>query len=295
MILIYLGMFSNRRPQKQSVAFFKSLRICHILLISGSYCISGSIFAYQHSAQLTLALRTYCFTLGAAEAFFMFFYFGLNTSKIRAVHHKLQELVNNKSTPDEGMTYVSQSSKFHCFTLNKMLKKITFFSSPLLQDDKHDTHDASNLYWNCERKWHRLMKSFLCYALFHVSSFLPVLISALFGNFNGKFDGSAYNLPFNEAVPFNLDSISGWLLAWFYQFNECVSYGVEMITVTTCFSCFCYYIMVMCDHFNLLINSIRLSSQGIHSINRTQNCHQIWVNVRSKLQRAIELHIDIYE
>lgn len=94
-ILIHLGMFSNRLPAKPSEdGFLKSVKVYHILLVSTSYFISGSMFAYRHWAQFTLALRTFGFTLGGTQALCMFHCFGMNTTKIRTVHHKLQELVD---------------------------------------------------------------------------------------------------------------------------------------------------------------------------------------------------------
>lgn len=144
-------------------------------------------------------------------------------------------------------------------------------------------------------KCRRLLKRFLGYACFHLSPFFPVLISAFLDNLNGEFDGSAYNLPFNAVVPFNMDSVSGWYLTWFYQFSVGFAYCVEMITVATYFGCFCYYIIAMCKHFSLLIDSIRLDSRQIHAKKNTRNRHQMWLNARAKLERAIEMHIDIYE
>lgn len=102
-ILIQLGIFSDEFSQNPSDCFFKLLKICYILLISGSFVISGSLFAYQNAAQFTVALRTCAFTCGAAQAFGMLFCFGLNTTKVRAVHHKLQALAD-KST--KGITTI---------------------------------------------------------------------------------------------------------------------------------------------------------------------------------------------
>lgn len=180
---------------------------------------------------------------------------------------------------------ISCLKNFHTFRL------VSFW----FWDDENDTNGASALYWACEMKCRRLTKRFLCYGCIHLSTFLPVLITVLWDNFHSEFDESAYNFPFNVAVPFNLQSISGWLLAWFYQFNECFSYGVQMITTTTCFTCFCYYIIAMCNHFGLIIESIRSDSQEILLKRNMQNYHQMWLNTRAKLQRSIEMHIDIHE
>lgn len=144
-------------------------------------------------------------------------------------------------------------------------------------------------------KCRRLLKRLICYGCVHLSTFLPVLLTAFLDIFNDNFDGSAYNLPFNAVVPFDLESISGSLLAWFYQLNECFSYLVQMITTTAYFSSFCCYIMAMCGHFNWMIDSIHLDSQQIQMQKSAEKRHQMWLNVRAEYQRAIGLHIDIYE
>lgn len=103
-ILIHLGMFSNRYPEKSSDDFFNSLKTCFILFISGSFSIGAAMFAYQHSAEFTLALRTWSFTLGASHALVLFICFRLNAYKIQTVHHKLQELVDKLTAEESTMT-----------------------------------------------------------------------------------------------------------------------------------------------------------------------------------------------
>ena len=151
------------------------------------------------------------------------------------------------------------------------------------------------MYWGCEMKCRRWMKGFAYFGCFHQLTFLPILIFVFIDIYNGKFDGSKYNLPFNAVVPFNKESVSGWLLTWFYQLNQSFAYSGQMLTITIHFVCFCYYIMTMCNHFNLLIDSIRFDTQQIQAKNNTQIRHQIWMNARAKFQQAIELHVDIYE
>lgn len=151
------------------------------------------------------------------------------------------------------------------------------------------------MYWTSEIKSRRLLKRFLYYGCVHLSTFLPVLITAFTDILNGEFGRSAYDLPFNVVVPFNMESVFGWLITWLYQFIACSLYLVQMITTTACFIGFCQYIMAMCAHFDLLIDSIRSDSKEIHAENNTQIQRQMWLNVKAKLQQAIEMHIDIYE
>lgn len=162
-------------------------------------------------------------------------------------------------------------------------------------DDKHDNYDVFTFYWDCEMKCRRLTKRFLFYGCIHLSTFLPILIFVFIDIFKGEFDGSAYNLPFNTIVPFDMQTVSGLLLTWLLQLNESFTYNVHMITTTTQFVCFCYYIIALCNHLNLLINSMRFDTQKIQMEKNTQARQQMWLDAKVKLQRAIEIHIDVHE
>lgn len=131
-ILTQLGIFSNQNSEKQSDVFFKSPRVCYILLISGSFIISSLSFAYRNSAQITVALRTYTFTLGSSQGFFMFICFGLNITKVRAVHLKLQEFVDKSL---KGMAELLFIAIFYinCFTLMCLRKSTSLSIKPSTQ------------------------------------------------------------------------------------------------------------------------------------------------------------------
>lgn len=120
--LVHLGMFSKRVEEKPP-SFFQLFRIWPSLAISGTFCILGSMYAYQHSSQFTLALRTWNLTSGAAQALCAFICFGLNSTKIQAVHQKLQDLVDK--TAPEG-------KNFHNHHLNLSWRiKVSVFYPPL--------------------------------------------------------------------------------------------------------------------------------------------------------------------
>lgn len=106
---------------------------------------------------------------------------------------------------------------------------------------------------------------------------------------NGEFYGSAYNLPFNEVVPFNMNSIFGWILTWFCQLN------VQHANDHNNDQCFCPYIVAMCTHFSLLIDRLRFDSQQIPAEANAPNRQRLWLNAKVELQHASELHADIYE
>lgn len=164
-------------------------------------------------------------------------------------------------------------------------------------DTKHDGHavDANTFYWECEQKCHQLMKRFFYYVCVQLLTFTPVLIFVLWDMVQNDFDGNKLNLPFNAIGPFNMDSKLGWLLTYFYQLSECASYTIGMVILSSYFMCCSYYIIAMCNHFHLLIESARFLSQEIQAEKIARNRQRMWLNVKAKLQRVIEMHVDIYE
>lgn len=99
-ILIQLGIFSNQFPAKPIDAFFQSPQTYYVTLIAVFFITSSILFVYQNLAHFNDTLRTCSIIFEASQACGMYMSFGLNSTKIHAVHLKLQELVD-KTT--EGM------------------------------------------------------------------------------------------------------------------------------------------------------------------------------------------------
>lgn len=95
-MLFKLGIFLNEFSQKSILknGFFKSPIICYMLFVSMTFIISSTTYAYQNVIEFSATLRACLFTIGTIQATGMFINFGFNTSKIQAVHLKLQELVD---------------------------------------------------------------------------------------------------------------------------------------------------------------------------------------------------------
>lgn len=56
------------------------------------------MYAYQNIVDFNAALRATLFTIGTVQAMGMFVCFGLNATKVQAVHFELQELVEKSQT-----------------------------------------------------------------------------------------------------------------------------------------------------------------------------------------------------
>lgn len=93
-ILVRLGIFSNRFPIKPIDAFLKSLQTYDMILIAVLFITSSALFVYQNLAHFNDTLRTCSIIFETLQAFGMYMCFGCKSTKIHAVHLKLQELVD---------------------------------------------------------------------------------------------------------------------------------------------------------------------------------------------------------
>lgn len=176
-------------------------------------------------------------------------------------------------------------------------------SLSILDDDKNDDgHNAAiaTIFWTNELKCRQFVRFLLYYACIQMSSFLVALIPAFIDIFlmenDGSIDTSAWNLPFLVVMPIDMQTILGWFLTWFYQLNMSIAYAVYMITTTTHFVCLCYWIIASCDYFARLIKSLKFDTQQIEMQKfKGKQTKRQWQNAKVKFQRAIELHVIIYE
>ena len=162
-------------------------------------------------------------------------------------------------------------------------------------NDQDDDENAANIYRKGESKGFKLTKIFFCYGCCQVLTFTTALFRAIFDICNGKTDTSAWKLPTNITLPFDTQSVYGWLLNWFLQINVGIAYSLSIILISTHFACFCFYIVATCKNFDLLIDSLHIDIEQIQQEKNTQKHPKMWQNAKEKLQQAIEMHITIYE
>lgn len=111
----------------------------------------------------------------------------------------------------------------------------------------------------------------------------------------GNYDTSLWHLGFNVAVPFDQTSVWGWFLTWLTALLMAFSYAMCMTTITSLFFSFCYYIYAMCDHVNVLINSIAKTVQRMQAEERSRKTEKIRQHINTQLCNVIKFQIKIYE
>lgn len=130
---------------------------------------------------------------------------------------------------------------------------------------------------------------------FHMSTFMTEIIRAISDICIGNTNASAWNLSFDTVLPFKASTVFGWFLDWGFQSNIGFTYAMCMILTTTHFVCFCYYIIAICNHFELMIDSMRFDCKEIQKEKNIHKHLEMWRSAREKLKQAIEMHANIHE
>lgn len=156
-------------------------------------------------------------------------------------------------------------------------------------------NEIYDLYWNNEQKSRKYTIRIYLYIVYHLQVFLSPCLYSFYCIFVGKIDPSAWPLPFNMSVPFDITIMWGWYLMWFIQINAAFSYCLATVLTTSYFMICCFYINAMCDHFDFLIRSIEFDvRQNLKETNFLKS-QQISQKITDKLINAVKHHSNVLE
>lgn len=130
---------------------------------------------------------------------------------------------------------------------------------------------------------------------FHTSLFPIVLTYALMCIALGNYDTSNWHLAFYVVVPFDQTCVWGWFLTWLMEFFMAFSYAICITTVTSFFVSCCYYMYAMCDHIDVLINSITRAVDLMQKEVEPGKIRKIRQQIEIQLCNVIRFQIKIYE
>lgn len=146
-----------------------------------------------------------------------------------------------------------------------------------------------------EQKNRKFLKRIAYFYLLNQTVFVIILIFSFYYLFTGN-DVWLLPFPFDIIIPFiNSRTILGWYLLWCIQFCMSSFYAWTMISITSYFISCCLYITAVCDHFNMVIDSIKFEIKGNQHDNDGSNDQKIKRNVKQTLSQAIEIHVKIFE
>lgn len=221
--------------------------------------------------------------VGCMQVLGMFIGVGLKMKKVKKLHLRLQEIVDNS-------TYFNFLYKFCIFSNFSFLNiKLFFFIVP-----EHD-EQIYYIYFNTEQKCRQFTKNFVKFIFINQQMYLAAMIFSIYSMIVGNFDTSTWILPFKCWVPFNTESVYGYYLHWFIQFSMGMAYSSSQVTITAYFVCCCYYIVAICDHYKFVMQTIKTETdKNLDEKNpllyQKRNCE-----IKKKLLEAIDIHVKAYE
>lgn len=167
-----------------------------------------------------------------------------------------------------------------------------FWSFECLACEKPELHAV---YWNVEQRCRQYTRNIWYYAVPHHWMFLVAIFKSTFDIICGNYDTSAWDLPFRMSLPFNIDSVLGWFLSLFIQLNTSITYVLIMIPVTTYFMSCCLYLQTICDHFDMLIDTVKNNVEINQMEKNIFKYKKRELQIKEHLCHAIKIHCNVYE
>lgn len=212
---------------------------------------SSFMFLYENSHEVKDALESFKIVAGGFQSATCFFVVGFQLRKIKMLQLKLQEIV-----------------------------------------DECENAEINDIYWNTEQKCRKYTLRIGLYVILHTLEFGVLLVYVLVCIAIGINNPSSWPLFFKLYLPFNeYENILNWFAAWFLQFNLSFGYSIVMTSVTSYFVSCSIYINGMCDHFNLLMQSVKEHTKRYQTETNVESLLQV-VQI---LTTAIQLHVKTIE
>lgn len=93
MLMNRLRIFTHRLNDPIN-DFFKSITTYYFALNIMAFIVTSGVFVYENRSHLIVALRTAMVVIGCSQALGMFLSVGTNMLKVKALHLKLQSIVD---------------------------------------------------------------------------------------------------------------------------------------------------------------------------------------------------------
>lgn len=200
-----------------------------------------------------------------------------------------QNVINGKWYFDCINIMIVNSSK--AYVLNIFVLLFLFF----FKSELDNSAAVSDNYWKTELQCRKFTdKISYCFVLSNQAIYATTFVYSIFCICIGNVDTSTWSLPIPVALPHS--TFLEWYSALFFETNIGFTYSFMMVTTTSFFVCGCLYIGAICDHCNLLIESIHEDNNRIinewKNATETRKQHQ---RVNEKFIKAIKIHVRAHE
>lgn len=277
-VMAWIGIHSHRLTEPTN-EFFKSVASLYILFTVGFFIFGSIMYVVLNWPHYDAISEPCLIAVGCLQVGGMFLGIGLKMKKIKLLHLRLQEMV------DEGNESLFFSPKWK--------RKTEIVSLGWLSDNGDEIR---NIYWNTEQKCRQFTDRFVKFVFINQQMYIAALFFSFYCIIVGNFDTSKWILPFTLWVPFDTTQVHGWYLLWFIQFSMGMSYSSTQTTITSYFVSCAYYIGAICDHFNVLMEKVNYEVEK----NQMENDNPAAFDKRSRkierlLGKAVEIHCRAHE
>lgn len=153
----------------------------------------------------------------------------------------------------------------------------------------------SENYWKSEQKCRKLTTTIASYIHLEQLIHFAVFLSSIHNIWIGNFDTSTWNLIYNTVVPFDTQKIWCWYILAFIQCNMAFTYSACQIAPTVYFVCCCIYICAICEHIDLLMQSITRNADDYQNARDPSKKKELHEKIKRTLCQVMEVHVKLFE
>lgn len=171
----------------------------------------------------------------------------------------------------------------------------------MIQIPEFVLHSAENgqiyeVYWRAEQKYRKYSKIIaIAVLLYDQSAYISAFIYSICWILTGNNDASSWPVILELSVPFDTKTIGGWYLLLLIYICIDLSFLLCMISATTQFIGSCIYIAAICEHFNLVMQSVEANIEQNLREKNSRKFSETSIKANAGIREAIQIHIMIYE
>lgn len=279
-LMAAIGIYSHNLTGPGNEFFKSMVTYYYLFVVLGLFILSSGSFAFKNMDKFLDALEAMSMVIVGIQCGGMHLSIGLNMKAVKALHLKLQGIV------DEIISSMNRFS--HFIRKNYFCKQKLFF---LCAEDDDELFD---IYRETEQKCRKLTKTLIYYLCSQEFVFVFPILFSTYCVCVGNYDTSSWISLFGLDLPFK-QTVWGWYLTWFCQINMSIVFALICFPITSYFICCCFYIDAMCSHFEILINSIDRRIDRMLRQKNQQNYQNLMRKVNDTFYQAIDVHAKIFE
>lgn len=161
--------------------------------------------------------------------------------------------------------------------------------------ESDEDEEVYKIYWMTEQKCQKYTRFIRYYVYFDTLGWTGVFAYAVFCIAVGNYNTSSWHLPFFMVLPFDETRVYGWFFEWCIQCSIVFGYCYALTSITAYFVSACFYIVSMCEHFNVIMNCIKSNIKQNQVEIFSWKIRENELKITKQLAKAIKFHNTIFE